>query len=473
MNKQALSFPRRRKSISWQKLFLMALFLCALGSKVFAEGAALTIEEFIGQATANDTVFEEILIDELKLNYSKALGLPAKDLVLSIKGEYDLFISQDDREAPSASVSLSKLFPYTGTEVEVSYKNSPAFTSDKMNSEITALITQSIAQNAFGAATRLKDKLIGVENRVAHYQIIEAYEDYLASLINTYYTWYSAHENLKIGQASYYQNKQLLDDMNKRAESKIALPVDINKVNLLVIGKEENVVSLRENYENVTNLIKKAVRLDAQDDLIPVDPSSFHDFQVSFKKGYEEFQKDSRTYKVLRLLEKQTSLEVDVSADDLLPSTDLLLGYKVSGQEWEVDREDNLFYAGISMDWPFGDQVDEAELQVAKIEHRKTSLSNKNKYLELYVNLKNLHLQIKKEQDLITLVQKKIELSEAILEDETQNYSYGKISLNDYIDAVNKVDTNKFTKILHVVQLKKLLLEWLRLTDRLVDSPLK
>ena len=40
----------------------------------------LSLGEFIRSATRNDTVFEEILIDELTLKYRKDLELPARDI---------------------------------------------------------------------------------------------------------------------------------------------------------------------------------------------------------------------------------------------------------------------------------------------------------------------------------------------------------------------------------------------------------
>jgi len=77
-----------------------------------------------------------------------------------------------------------------------------------------------------------------------------------------------------------------------------------------------------------------------------------------------------------------------------------------------------------------------------------------------------------REKELIRLADEKIKLSEAVLTDETRNYSFGKITLNDYIDAVITVDLNQFNKILHTVELKKLHLEWFRLTDRLINKTL-
>ena len=84
-------------------------------SFVSAETKKLSMEEFIQLASQNDQFFEVILIDVLELNYRKALHLPAKDIVLSIKSQYDFMLSQD-REEPEMTMSLNKLFPYTGTE---------------------------------------------------------------------------------------------------------------------------------------------------------------------------------------------------------------------------------------------------------------------------------------------------------------------------------------------------------------------
>ena len=432
-------------------------------------GRPLAIHEFIRLVTRYDTVFEEILIDEMKLAYSKALVLPAGDIVLSIKSQYDLILDQD-RTGTDVNVSLSKLFPFSGTSVSVSMENAPSLSSDVQNSELNFLISQPVAENAFGHATRLKDKIVGLEMAVMRYQIIEAYEDYLASLINTYYDWYFTYENLKIGEASYQQNQQLLENQYSRADNKIALPVDVNKVKLLVIDKEENVIALREQYKQKRQLVMKAIRHQGAEDFIPVDPEGFHAFKIDFKKGYDDFVQSSRTYEVLRLLESKSSLSVEENADALLPSTRLMVGYRVEGQEWTIKNEDSMVYAGVQLDWPFPDGMERAQYNVSQIDDRKRQVTNRNKFLELYTTLQNLYFQVEKEQQLITLADQKIKLAEDVLGAETVNYSYGKISLNDYIDAVNTVDQNRFNKILHTVQQKKLLLEWLRLTDLLVDD---
>ncbi len=432
-----------------------------------ADFKPLAIEDFIEKAAANDKVFEEILVDELVLSYRKDLFLPARDFILEVKGQYDVFFDQG-REDADVSVSLSKLFPFTGTDIEVGYLNAPSLTTDTMNSEFNALISQPIAQNAFGAATRLQDKILGIEIDVIRYQIIEAYEDYLASLINLYYNWYSAYERLQIGEASYRQNLTLLENMQKRAQNKIALPVDVNKVNLLVMSKEENVITLRREYRRLFNLIVKAIRYDVDKELIPMDPSAFHVFDIDFQKDYRSFTESSRTYDILKLLEDKSSMQVRKNADALLPSTNLLIGYKLDGRDWPIRDEDSMFYVGVEISWPFNDQVDQATYQTSRIDYRKKRLTNQNKYFQLETDLKNLYEQAKRDKELIALASQKIELAELVLKDESRNYSFGKITLNDYIDAVNKLDENRFNKILYTVELKKRILEWLRLSDQLI-----
>jgi hypothetical protein len=428
----------------------------------------LSMKSFIEQATLHDVAFETILIDQLPLPYRRTLLLPDSDILLDIKYQHQFYLDQD-RNNPDAAISLSKLFPYNGTEVSLAYnKSSSSFTTDE-DSSLQFLVSQPIARNAFGKGIQLQDKIIGIENAISRYQIIEAYEDYLASLTAAYYNWYSAYENLKVGKLSYQSNQKLMDNMLERQRQKIALPIDVNKMELLLIEKRENVIVLQEIYDTYANLIFKAIGHKGETAFIPARPARPVS-GVEFERDYETFTRHSRTYAILNKLEQQGSLEVKKAADDLLPSTNLLLGYKLEGQDWGIRDQQDTFFAGISVSWPIGRSVSKARKQLAQIEHKKTVLSNQNKYEELRVNLKNLYLQIKREQKLIAIAEKKIRLAEAVLKDEAENYSFGKVTLNDYIDAVNRVDENRFSYTEHTVQLNKLLIEWLRLTDQLVEE---
>jgi len=454
-------------------LFLTAKVVFAQsGDYAIDEPAAecvLGIEQFIELATSNDTVFEAILIDELALQYRKDLKLPARDFVLDVKADYDFFINQD-REEPEGTVTLSKLFPYSGTNVSVGYQTNASFSSQVNSSEFSTSISQAIAGNAFGRATRLQDKIIGVEIDVAKHQIIEAYEDYMAKIIFAYYDWYKAYENLKVGRSSYNENLKLLDNIEQREKNSIALPIDVNKIRLQVLAKKEKLIELEEEYNSTLNFIQTAIRFQGGRDLVPQRPALYDSIEISFERDFGDFWRNSRTYKILNLLEDKTSLEVDKEADDLFPSINLRLGYVLEGDDFEIDNDDGMIFTGISMEWPFPDQADRAGHKTAKIDRKKASLDTANTHYRLFRDIKNLKLQIDKEKQLLDTAQEKIKLAHAILEDESKNYSYGKVTLNDYIASVNVLDNNRFNLILYDIQYKKLIVEWFRITDKLIDK---
>ena len=427
----------------------------------------LSFEEFVELATAKDTEFEQILVDELTLKYQKGLKLPAKDLVLSVKQQHEFFFSQN-RSSPDTTVGLSKLFPYTGTELGVDYQVGASASSASESSELSFSFAQPIAENAFGRSTRLLDKIVGLEVDVSGHQIVEAYEDYLAGVITIYYTWYEDYQNLLIGQSSYKENLKLLDNMNERQKQKIALPVDVNKVKIQVLSRKERLTELEEKYQNSSNIVNRIIRNQSGGVYVPVEPMVMKNIGRDFNSLFHKFTEYSRTFDILKKLEEKSSLQVARSADDLLPSINIIAGYDISGDDYNLKNEDNFLSAGISLEWPFPGQVDRAEYNISKIEDNKQRLSNINTYHRLYTQLMNLYLQIEREQKLIEIAEERIRLAAEILEDEKENYSFGKITLNDYIQAFNNLDTNRFNKISHDSQYKKLVIEWLRLNDELV-----
>jgi len=431
------------------------------------DGRIITIDEFIQLATNNDTEFEEILIDELKLRYEKDLQLPARDLVLDVKAQYDFFVDKS-RSDPELNVGLEKLFPQTGTEAVVEYKAIPSFLSNDISSAFKFTLAQSIAENAFGRSYRLQDKIVGLEIDVARHQIIEAYEDYLATVMVVYFEWYEAYENLKVGESSYQENLKLLENIKERQKSSIALDIDVNKTHLLVLAKEETYIELTDKYEKALNTVKRIIRYAGEEDLVPMRSDLYDDRKANFDEEFPKFKTKSRTYGILNMLEEKSKFDVDKNADDLLPSIDLLIGYEVRGQEIGVRDEDSLIFAGLAFEWPFPDQVERAEYETSLIDRDKTQLNTINTHYRLYTNIKNLSLSIHRENDLHKIAGTKLTLAISVLEDETENYSFGKVTLNDYIDAVNVHDKNRFNKILHDVQRKKLMVEWLRITDQLV-----
>lgn len=454
-------------------LSLCLVTVCTCGMAIAGDEPGptkkLTIDDFTRLAAEKDTEFEKILIDELIVNYQKDLRLPAADLVLSVKQQYDFFIEQD-RDAPATEISLSRLFPNSGTEVALAYDLGASLASSVKASKLSFNVSQPIARNAFGRSTKLLDKIVGLEMDVARHQIVEAYEDYLAAITAAYYDWYEDYRNLEIGRSSYAENLKLLADIRKRQARSIALPIDVNKVELQVLAKKENVLELEEKLQTSLQLIRTVVRHEGDEQLVPVEPATPVALAGSFAELFDQFTKESRTFKILKKLEEKSSLQVERDADDLFPSINLIAGYEIQGEDYGLENSSDVISAGVSFRFPFGNQVEKAEHEVSKVLADKSKLETENTWYRLYAQLTGLYLQIEREEKLIKIADEKIALARAIVKDETENYSFGKVTLNDYIQAVNVLDSNRFNKVQHESLHRKLLIEWLRLMDRLVSS---
>ncbi len=454
-------------------LIIIFLVILVTALPVFAQEAQVTetlsLDEFVELACARDKVFEQILIENLKLNYKKKLLLPADDIVLSFKSEYEAFIKYDDKGYPIYEVSLSKLFPYTGTEVEAGYNSSVRDTIiGNIDAEFYARVSQPVARNAFGRATRLLDKIVGMEIDIAKYQIAEAYEQYLSSVIHIYYNWYEAYENVRTAENSYDKNMELLKNVEERQKDNIALPVDVNKVKLQVLLKEETLIALRSQYEEYTNLLKKSIGYGVEEGLLPDPEDQYDKVVIDFEEDYRIFREKSRTSMILDMLEEKSDIEIDKDADDLLPSIDLFAEYAIKGDDRYLDKDDKRVIAGISLEYPFPSQVEHAEYETSKVEYERRVLEKVNTHIRIYTELRNIYEEIEKTRELIRISGEKIEVAKSIVEDDTINYSYGKVILNNFIDEVNQLDFNRFSKIQYSIRLKKLIVDWLTLTDQLV-----
>lgn len=447
---------------------LLALALAA-AAPAAASTRTLTLQDFLRSAAAQDSRFEEILVDRLALRYREDARLPARDLVFAVREELGVQLGSD-RGDDDLSVSVSKLFPKAGTEVTAAYDLNPVGSSGRASSSAGLTLTQPIAENAFGKSTRLLAKLVGVEVEVARHQIVEAYEDYFAAVTGFYLDWYEAYENLRIAESSYSENEKLLDNMRARRKARVADKIDVDKITLQVLAKKERLIQYRERHASRLNLVRRALRDRTDTEWIPVRPENAFSAPEDRASAVASFREGGRTYRILRLLERQSALTTARELDDLLPSLELFAGIERTGLSPGLKRRQDRALGGLSLSLPLGNQVDRAEAETAKINERKRALGTVSADWRLRADLDNLGLFMNREKELLDVATEKIGLARSVLAEEAENYTYGKASLNDYIDSVNRLDSVRFEEIGRFVEWRRLNLEWRRLTDTLVDE---
>lgn len=436
----------------------------------------LTLADFLTAAGKN-TFFEEILIDTLDLQYSEVLALPAQDVVLSVKSAYRVLFPSDNPDRPShgfdGSVGLSKLFADSGTTLSSSLSTTPSSSGGSDSSRFSLEIAQPIARNAFGKSNRTTKKLTRVENRILEMQIVEAYEDYYADLITLYYTWHAEYAALMSSQNSYTTSRSLIQEMETKFDYGIANRLDLDKSNIQFYSKWDSLIQQERTFKETTDLIKQAMMEDDAEKLYRPVLEDYRNFdEITFETCYEEFRNSSRTYEVFDLTEQKSELNVELKADELLPSANLYAAYDLGGKGifFSDGPGDQSIRVGIDLEYPITSSKARASYETEKIAQKRTALSNSNKKIELKTELLSLFRQMDADRERIALADKRMEMAGRIAESETRDYNLGKSDLNDLISALNQVDSVSQSRINTIVRQNQNMVELLRFTDKLITE---
>ena len=436
----------------------------------------LPLADFI-KIVCENSHFEEILMNELYLQYEETLNIPHGDFILDVTAGYNFQYSEDIKESShglSLNTSLSKLFAFSGTELTIDYKINPGGIYSENSSKLTLGIEQEIIQNAFGKTNKLKKEIAGMEKQVAKFQILEAYEDFLAALLSLYHNWYISYENVLNARSSLDDSRQLLADTSERAEYNIAKQIDLDKSQLQVLTKTELLLKAEAEYETNLIKIKDTMQTEMAEDVHIIPELYFPEIdEQKLDEDLSLFMVNSRTYNILEELKEIDDLSKVIAYNDLLPSASLYLNYSMSGEGYIFlsEREHEINF-GINFLLPIFNEHDKAAYQISELNIDKSYLAAKNKMQNLNKELLILCLSIKHYIKLIELASLKIQYAESITEGEENNYKKGISDLNDLISAYNTLESNNYTRNNYLIQLNLAYIEWLRITDSLVNNNL-
>ena len=445
--------------------FLLAiLFLVVATAMPAREKQSLDAAAFLEKAVAHDPRFKALLAQRLDFQYREALRLPAGDWILGVAADYvaDLGDPPVDPSA-SAAVSLSKLLVPSGTTLRLS-ASGDNLNQDLSNRAWTASISQDLAQNAFGRAARLDSKIAGLDVALAEHQLVEAWEDYLASLASLYVRWYLSWESLQTAENAAADAEKLLGNIRERRRRNVALRVDVDKVRLQVLDKQDRLLQLRHQWEAQAREIGRVTGMEDPLAFAPVNPQGNWKWDAAW---VDAFEKDSRTVRLLETAAGLDTAQLRRIKDDLLPS--LKAGVAYGGSQTGGADPAGDVTAFLNLDIPLGHQKERARAGQAEVSLQRRQAANQDSLGRAMVSLRNLAAEIALEDRRIELTLEKISLSERILKDENENYSYGRATLNDLIRFVQGLEDDRFALVQRQAARTVLVLEALRLSDRLVQ----
>lgn len=423
--------------------------ILGLMSLVVVSAQTLTLREFVTRATQYDYQFHAILIDQLRLTYQQDLTVTAPDLVMDILG--NLSVATDSTKSDGA-VALSQTVPDLGQTIGIS------------QSEETTTLTfsQDIARNAFGRSIALDRAIASIKTDVMRYQIIEAYEDYMAELLTLYYTWLRQYENWQLAQSSYTENLKVLDSIQARQRKKIADQTDVNKLRLLNLSRRQQVIAFDVAYQQTVAQIRRITQLGDKR-LVPDTTIERDTLPLFDREAKQRIRTQARSFQLLTLFMDQAQTVTDRLSRELMPSIE------VAATVVQAD-DDTTGLVGVSLAFPWQNRQAKARVGDAKVAEKKAELTAAYTAQKLMVDIENSYVALQAQQELVDIAATRRQIASDILARESENYSFGRINLNDYIEAVNGFDNARLELVTREIEFQRLSIQWKRLTGQLVTN---
>jgi multidrug efflux pump subunit AcrB/outer membrane protein TolC len=447
-----LCYRPKLNTVNMAILFFIGFMIS--GPTINAEVVPLSLDNFITRATKYDTNFHKLLIEKYTFTYDQDINVTVAELLFS--GDSDYTIDSGDALNDS-TISLSQTLPKNGQTFTASYALSD---SDSSTALTSFTFSQDIAKNAFGKSVVLDSSIQAIKTDIAKHQLVEAYEDYMAELITLYYTWLRQYEGLQLAKSSYKENEKVLDSIVNRQKRKIANETDVNKLTLQILTKKEQVIRFESNYLETSHLIGRVIQSKSPTLIAPNTDIVLDDVPVDFEEEIKEIQSNSRTFIILDQVTSQTDLEEDRALRDLLPSVQLSTSI--------ANQSSTYGTIGASISLPLFNAAAKATHEIAKLDVQKVVLETRTNRDSYLTTMRNNHVSLTTQKKLIDVAIQKRQLAQKILKEESENYSFGKITLNDYIVAVNRYDSARFDEIDRKITFQQISVEWKRLSDRLV-----
>ncbi|MBN2650758.1 MAG: TolC family protein [Spirochaetales bacterium] len=426
----------------------------------------LTFEEFVKKACTNPS-FEKLLSQQFNLQYDKRLSIPADQLLLNVKSGYKLahIFETSTEHSYQGDISLAGIFRESGTRLTTGFS-----LAGPTSSALYFSIIQNIATDAFGRQQRMLTSKASVDIHLAEVQLVEAYEDYLATAANLYMQWFLDYQRYEAGIRAYKTSYQLLEIIRDKMKYRIADVNDENKTLLQVYSKQESLYNLGKKFRETSTLIFESAGIELTQQFVPEKPQIFDNIEVDFGKIHKDFMEKSRTYSVFDLTMKSEDLKLKIAEDNLLPSAQLYMDFNLRGNNYFfIDGVDSLsFGLGIDLSYDFLSVHKKVGVEKQKMDIFIKNLDNEKRKSLLEAQIRNLVNDIKNIRQLTELSYTQYEIAQAVYQRESTRYSDGKIDLNFLIQALNQVDSAQAKIVAYYVQEKQLLLELHRLADLLV-----
>ena len=292
----------------------------------------------------------------------------------------------------------------------------------------------------------------------------------MATVLFAYFDWQLAHLNLEAAKKQLEENEALVRTIEGRVRRGIAHAVDLDRVQLEVLDSRETILALETEVRTRADEIGRIMgREDVYETLQPQLDLQLYDPEADLDAMRASVLEQSRTLQAFALSEEAGVLTVTLRDQDLDPAVSFLAGISVDNSTRFTTQTDRAeIFAGFTVQWPLWDEPSRARLQRAKYERRTIRVARAAFLHNLEHSTRSYLALLRTQAQRTALSEQRIEVTERIVERESVRHGRSQVSLETLVNARKGASVASFEHLSNQAELNKAVIEWLRLTDRLV-----
>ncbi|MCB9091479.1 MAG: TolC family protein [Halobacteriovoraceae bacterium] len=427
---------------------------------------SLTVEKFVQLIEKNDPEYLKIFSEDKKIENLIDSELPSRKWELSVSQEKG-YSSDNNSDTSVLQGEITKEIIETGTALSVNHTKTRR--PDRREDVTELRVEQNLLKNVFGRDVRLQKEGLKEQVSKEKLQLEERYEGYLQERLLLFLDYKKSFLDYKLAEQIHSEALKLKKNVYQKYRSKIATKTDFNRSELLVLLREEDLLSKKRVYNSrkneIQNIVGETFLLDQPD----ISKEFVFNIGIDQLIKLQNKQTDLRDWKVVDLKEKIAQKDYTLSKRNRYPEVNFIAGFNrddSSRFSSNINRDETV--VGLELIVPLGDSQAKANEEIASVNLYQTEIEKRmiqNDWNRTCDETKTQLLHFKKVLD---VDKKKILVTEKILKEEERRYGYGRIELDSLIEIKNDYASYRLQYQADLLEFNKYILTWLALNDKLV-----
>lgn len=393
-----------------------------------------------------------------------------------------IFRLPQKNEQFSFNSAIERVYWNNGGRISIGYDYSrsnqtfpaPIGSANLIGNGVAITYSLPLMKNSSGLLSRLGYELQGYNIDLSEVTGLENQENFLAETGARFIEWALLSEQRLISENRLALAEKEFATTKKKRRSNLAAKVDILRAKDAVFNAKQNFLQIKSQY----NALQAELAVRAGDDVLyksapDVDLYTFRK-SISIQQASLELQKRSRLLKLLDLRLTQLTHEQRGLTDDSRPELDLVLNGGLRSEDknfsGSVKFDQPQYSISLAFRYPLGQSANKADISKARIQKMQLGEERASTFVQLDAQLHNLLIQIEELEKIMALNREQIKVAKQKTEQELRRHNQGRTELTFVIQSRDNEQFVKLTYAQNAATYQTLYLEYLSLTDQLIDD---